>query len=103
TGTPPTTGTVAQAYSFKPTATGPSGQTLRFTIYDKPSWGSFNTTTGQLSGTPTVPGSYSNIVIGVSDGTASSSLPPFTVNVGTALPTASVTVSWTPPTTNTNG
>ncbi len=102
-GTPPTTATVAQAYSFRPTATAPSGSTLSFSISNKPSWGSFSSTTGQLSGTPTMAGSYSSIVISATNGLTKASLPAFTINVGTALPPSPVTISWMPPTTNTNG
>ena len=106
-GSPPTTGVVGQPYSFTPSATGPSGETLRFTILDTPSWASFSSTTGQLSGTPTVGGSYSDVVIGVTDGTAKASLAAFTITVSAAgasqLPPGAVTISWTPPTENANG
>jgi tetrahydromethanopterin S-methyltransferase subunit B len=105
-GTPPTSATVASAYTFTPVASGPTGQTLRFTILDMPSWGTFNSSTGQLSGTPKVAGTYSNIVIGVTNGTSRVTLPAFTIAVassGAPLPTGGVTVSWIPPTENTNG
>ena len=68
-------------YSFKPTASDPDGDSLVFSISGRPSWTSFNNSTGQLSGTPGASdaGTYSNIVISVSDGTASSSLPAFSI------------------------
>jgi hypothetical protein len=45
------------------------GDTLQFTIENKPSWASFDTSTGKISGTPTDRNStYSDIVINVSDG-----------------------------------
>ena len=41
------------AYSFQPTAKDANGDTLRFSISNKPAWATFSTTTGRLSGTPT--------------------------------------------------
>lgn len=82
-GTPPTSVVAGQAYSFTPTTTDPSGGTLTFSISNPPSWATFSTSTGQLSGTPTSSnvGSFSNIVISVSDGTSSASLPAFSISV----------------------
>ena len=80
-GTPATSVTVGSAYSFTPTTTDPSGKPLTFSISGKPSWAAFNTSTGQLSGTPQTAGTYSNIVISVSDGTNSASLPSFSITV----------------------
>jgi putative Ig domain-containing protein len=92
------------SYNFQPAAADSSGGTLSFSIQNIPSWASFNAATGQLSGTPTGAnvGSYSNIIITVSDGTASASLAPFAINV-TQIGQGSVTLSWTAPTENTNG
>ncbi len=85
-GTPTTSVTAGSSYSFKPTASGPSGDTLTFSIGNKPSWATFSSTTGQLSGTPTGAnvGSYSNITISVSDGTQSASLASFSIAVAAA-------------------
>ncbi|MDN3388538.1 Ig-like domain-containing protein, partial [Pseudoalteromonas sp. APC 4017] len=83
-GTPNTITAEDAAYSFIPTLTdSDEGDTHTFTIINKPSWASFNTSTGELSGTPdnSDVGSYANITIGVSDGTASASLAPFTLEV----------------------
>jgi hypothetical protein len=103
-GTPLTSILVALGYSFQPSASDPDGDTLTFSIQNRPAWATFNTTTGRLSGTPglTDVASYPNISISVSDGTAIASLPMFTLAVlqnanGTA------TVNWTAPTTNTDG
>jgi uncharacterized repeat protein (TIGR03803 family) len=88
-GTPPTSATVAQTYTFRPTASDPDGQGLRFSIANKPSWASFETFGGRLHGIPTSSdlGTFSNIVITVSDGTASASLPEFSITVSeTASP-----------------
>lgn len=103
-GTPPTTDTAGNAYSFTPTATDANNNPLTFSIQNLPSWATFSTTTGQLSGTPmaAAAGTYSNIVISVSDGTATTSLAPFSITV-TQISSGSATVDWMPPTSNTDG
>jgi hypothetical protein len=105
-GTPPTSVKAGAPYSFQPTASGPAGMSLSFSVQNKPAWANFSIATGQLTGTPTSTqaGSYSNIVVSVSDGQASSALAPFTISVaGTTSGTGSATLSWVPPTQNTNG
>lgn len=101
-GSPATTVLGWHAYSFTPTAKGPSGYKLTFAISGKPSWASFNTTTGALSGTPQTAsvGTSSSVVISVSDGAGSASLPAFTLKV---TPNINPTVSGTPPATVTVG
>jgi len=103
-GTPTTSVSTGTAYSFRPTASDPDGNTLTYSIANRPSWATFNATTGQLSGTPTSSnaGTYSNIVISVSDGSLSASLPSFAITVVQAS-TGSATLSWTPPTQNIDG
>jgi Putative Ig domain/Fibronectin type III domain len=101
-GTPVTRAAKDQPYSFRPTVTDADGDPLTFSIANKPAWASFDTSSGTLYGTPGVTGTFSNIVISVSDGTASASLPAFGIVVSTAA-TTSVTVSWVPPTKNTDG
>ena len=103
-GSPTTSLNSGTAYSFQPTASDPDGNTLTFSIQNKPAWASFSASTGRLSGTPAAAdvGSYSNIMISVSDGTASASLPAFAISV-TQVATGSATISWTPPTQNTDG
>ncbi|WP_193907411.1 beta strand repeat-containing protein [Cellvibrio polysaccharolyticus] len=83
TGTPTTSVDQGVAYNFTPTASDPDGDTLTFSITNKPAWAVFNTTTGRLSGIPdtTDNGTYSNIVISVSDGTLTASLPAFSLTV----------------------
>jgi hypothetical protein len=105
-GTPPTAVVAGAPYTFQPTASGPAGMTLSFSVQNKPAWANFSIATGQLTGTPssTQTGSYPNIVLSVSDGQASSALAPFTISVaGTTSTTGSATVNWVPPTQNTNG
>lgn len=103
-GTPAVGVIVGNAYSFQPTATDAAGKALTFSITNTPSWATFSTSTGLLSGTPGAGagGSYANIVISVSDGSTSASLPAFSIIVSAAA-AGSVTLSWTPPTQNTDG
>lgn len=103
-GSPATSVNVGSDYSFTPSASDPAGQPLTFSIQNQPSWTSFDTGTGQLSGTPSAAdvGNYQNIIISVSDGTLSASLPAFSIAV-TQIATGSVTVNWSTPTQNTNG
>jgi hypothetical protein len=104
-GTPATSVTAGTAYNFQPSAADADGDTLMYSIQNKPSWATFSTTTGKLSGTPTSAGVQSSIVIGVSDGKGgSASLPAFSITVSQSQPTTgSATLSWTPPTQNTDG
>lgn len=106
TGSPATSVTAGSAYSFTPTASDPAGNALTFSIQNKPTWAAFSTTTGQLSGTPGTGdvGTDASIVISVTDGTLSASLSPFSIVVNAPpVTTSSVTISWTPPTQNTDG
>ncbi len=105
TGTPATSVTVGSAYSFTPTARDPNGDPLTFGIQNKPSWATFSTSTGKLSGTPTTAGTYSGVTIGVTDGKNPVALAPFAIVVSATSTggTGSATLSWTPPTRNTDG
>ncbi|MEQ1559108.1 MAG: putative Ig domain-containing protein [Methyloglobulus sp.] len=44
---------VGKAYRFVPVASDPNKDKLTFTIANKPTWASFNITTGALTGIPT--------------------------------------------------
>jgi Putative Ig domain len=103
-GAPATSVAVGTAYNFQPTATDANNDTLTFSVSGKPTWVSFSSSTGRLSGTPSASnvGTTSNIVISVSDGKATASLPAFSLAV-TQIATGSVSLSWSPPTTNTDG
>lgn len=103
-GTPPKSINAGSAYAFTPTTTNPSGNTLTFSIQNKPAWAAFNTATGALTGTPTAAsvGTYLNILISVSDGTNSASLPAFSIAVNQAS-NGSATLNWTAVTQNTDG
>ncbi len=91
-GAPATSVAAAQSYTFQPSASDPDGDALSFSIQNKPSWASFSSTTGRLTGTPTTSqaGSYGNIVIGVSDGRLSASLAAFSITVTTTSNAAPV-------------
>ena len=89
-GNAPADVSVGGNYSFVPTASDADGDTLTFSISGMPAWASFNTSTGELSGTPVASdvGSYPGIVIAVTDGALTASLPAFTitVNAGNSAP-----------------
>lgn len=103
-GAPVTQISSGKPYEFVPTASDPDSDPLTFSIANKPSWANFEPMTGRLYGTPanTWVGTYSNIQITVTDGKASASLPMFALVV-TQAAVASATLSWTPPTQNTDG
>jgi hypothetical protein len=103
-GTAPAAVNASSAYNFVPAADDVDGDTLTFTVGNKPAWAAFNSSTGRLSGTPDAAdvGTYSNITISVSDGHASTALDPFAIAV-TAISNGRATLSWTAPTENTDG
>jgi len=83
-GTPNTTVKEDSSYNFTPTVHDVDrGDTLTFIIANKPVWANFDPDTGALTGTPANEdvGITHNIVITVSDGEASASLPPFDLEV----------------------
>lgn len=95
---------VGQAYSFTPTATDSTESTLTFSVQNPPLWASFNSVTGELSGTPTLAdvGTFSNIRVSVSDGTHTATLAVFSIAVTETAP-GTATLTWVPPTENTDG
>jgi hypothetical protein len=103
TGTPSTSVGTGQTYSFQPSASDPDGDTLAFSIQNKPSWATFSTTTGRLSGTPTSTGTFGNIVIRVTDGSLSDSLPAFGISVTSSTANSAPTISGSPATSVTAG
>jgi hypothetical protein len=98
-GTPSNLAMATQSYIFVPTATDEDNDSLSFSITNRPKWATFNTSTGELLGTParTDTGTYSNIRITVSDGKASTSLPAFRIDVQPA-PNSAPTISGSPST-----
>ena len=104
TGTPTTTVLQGNAYQFTPSASDADGNSLTFSVANLPGWATFNAGTGRISGTPTAAnvGTYNNITISVSDGSATVTLPAFSIQV-VAFATGSVTLSWNPPMQNMDG
>ena len=82
-GTPAGSVMATSSYTFTPSASDADGDSLTFSVTGLPSWASFSSTTGTLSGTPSEAqiGTYANIGISVSDGIASASLGPFRIEV----------------------
>ncbi|WP_018275935.1 putative Ig domain-containing protein [Teredinibacter turnerae] len=76
-GTPATSVRVPASYGFTPTATDPESDAISWSIANKPSWMSFDTSTGALTGSPSNSdvGTDTGIVITASDGSLSSSVP----------------------------
>jgi hypothetical protein len=111
-GTPITQATVGTAYIFQPTASDADGDTLTFSASGLPSWATINQQSGRISGTPGAVdvGTTAAILVRVSDGTSSASLPSFriTVSGGNQSPPPSnsggtAELNWTAPTHNTDG
>lgn len=125
-GSPATTDVAGTPYSFAPTTSG-GRSTRSYSIQNKPAWASFSISNGQLAGTPSTAqvGTYSNVTITVTDGRTTASLSPFSIAVTapvvapapaptptpTPTPTpapapvttGTATLSWMPPSQNTDG
>ena len=103
-GAPPNAVKAGDNFSFTPAASDPDGDALTFSINNKPTWASFDSATGRLSGQPLLGdvGTYTAISISVSDGKATTALPTFSVEVAQAA-LGAMTLSWTPPTQNEDG
>jgi hypothetical protein len=94
------------AYSFTPNASDEDNDELSFRVANLPSWASFNSQTGAISGTPESVdvGLYENIVITVSDGEATASLSPVDITVVEPEPVVgNVSLAWVAPSTRTDG
>lgn len=77
-----------ESYFFQPAAQDADNDPLTWIIANQPDWTDFDSATGALTGVPDESdvGSLSSIVITVSDGTASVSLPAFSISVEPQLP-----------------
>jgi hypothetical protein len=102
TGAPTVSATVGKAYSFTPKAADAEGNKLTFSIKNKPTWLAFNTSTGALTGTPSVKGAFANVIVSVSDGASLTSLAPFSIAVAPAV-TGNAALSWKAPVEDENG
>jgi len=82
TGTPATRATANEPYSFTPTADS-NGEPLTFSITNLPTWASFDTSTGTLTGTPSTSdlGTTTNLEISVSNGSETATLATFDITV----------------------
>jgi hypothetical protein len=103
-GAPMASAAAGSPYSFRPAASDADGNPLTFSIANKPSWATFDTSTGTLYGTPAASdaGNYANVTISASDGRDQATLAPFTVAV--TLPvTRTAELAWTPPTQYVDG
>lgn len=103
-GIPATSVNVGSFYRFTPTATDADGDALTWSISGKPPGATFSPVTGELTWTPASSGTWTNIMITVTDsGNASASLPAFSITVTPSPQARSATLSWTPPTQYTDG
>lgn len=103
-GAPPTAARVGEAYTFRPSASDADGDNLHFSAANLPRWATLDANSGRVTGTPAAgdEGTYPGIAITVSDGHASAALRSFSVAVSQSA-MGFATVSWLPPTQNTNG
>jgi hypothetical protein len=99
-GTPPVSVPQSASYAFSPSASDPDGDPLSFSILNRPPWANFDSANGSLSGTPgsADTGTTTGIVISVSDGAASASLPPFDLTVTAGDSAGPIIISATAPT-----
>lgn len=103
-GSPNTSAAAGTTYLFQPSAFDNDGDTLTFSATGLPAWASINPQSGLVSGTPGAShvGPTGSIVVRVSDGEDTSSLPAFQITVAAAgtppPPNQSPTISGTPAT-----
>ncbi|MEX2124724.1 MAG: putative Ig domain-containing protein [Woeseia sp.] len=98
-GTPSSIAAVEQFYAFQPSANDRDGDTLQFSIRNRPAWAAFDTANGYLSGFPAESDAGSvtyDIAISVSDGKRSASLTPFSISVGEATQNSPPVISGIP-------
>lgn len=84
-GTPSPTGTQGSAYSFTPSSTGGLGTKTFALTGTLPNGLSFNTTTGAITGTPTIKATATGLNISVSDSIGTVSLGTFSITVASNL------------------
>ncbi|MDM8559435.1 Calx-beta domain-containing protein [Candidatus Parabeggiatoa sp. HSG14] len=86
TGTPPTFVESGETIRFTPVVNGSNGNSLEFSITNKPSWAKFDSSTGTLQGnfsnhSTKYQGTYTDIEISVSDSITTATLAPFDLKV----------------------
>jgi hypothetical protein len=96
---------IGSSYEFHPIVSNASAAVLTFSIQNKPSWASFDPASGTLSGTPSAAnaGNSGNILISVSDGSATSALTAFSIDVVQSATAGTASLSWISPPTNASG
>ena len=95
---------VGGTFDFTPSASDSDGDRLLFSIENIPYWLQFDTSNGRLFGlvAPGTEGLYNDIRISATDGSATVTLQPFSIDVvQSAL--GAVTLSWTAPSANIDG
>lgn len=103
-GLPPTSGLVGSNYLFAPTASDPDGDALTWSITGKPADASFNLSNGRLTWTPATAGTWTGIVITVTDSRgAAASLPAFSITINPLAAAGSAALSWAAPVQFTDG
>jgi len=97
-GTAPKSVLQGERYAFQPVAADADGNPLTFSIVNRPAWATFDAGTGRLEGTPGAGdvGTFSGIVIGVSDGSNSAKLAALSIEVQGVLP-GWARLTWNPP------
>src|SRR5690606_13857987 len=90
---------VGERYQFTPQAADADGDSLTFTIGNRPTWAAFDSATGTLDGTPSSTGTHRSIVISVSDGQSTTTLPPFSIAVTAPGRNSAPTIAGSPETT----
>jgi hypothetical protein len=104
-GTPATRVVAGHSYVFQPESSDTDGDSLTFSVSGLPAWLQFDADSGRLHGTPSSDeaGVYRDIVIRVTDGVETTSLPAFSIEVTTGAtnpPTNTApTISGVPPLT----
>lgn len=106
-GTPTYAVGAGEDYAFQATAADADGNALTFTAANLPAWAHLDAATGAITGTPEEAdvGTYPGITLTVSDGKATAALAPFSITVEGLSSGADgrATLSWEPPTENTDG
>lgn len=94
---------VGSPLTVTPTASDPDGDTLTFSVTNKPTWMTFSTSTGVLTGTPQAGDvGFFDVTISVSDGRGAQASDQTRVNVQQQV-AGRATLSWDAPSTRTDG
>lgn len=94
---------VGRSVTVTPTASDPDGDTLTYSVTNKPNWMTFSTSTGVLTGTPQAGDvGSSDVTISVSDGRGGQASDQTRVNVQQQV-AGRATLSWDAPTARTDG